>query len=835
MDTLKRLAFGLIGCTAPLATVLSAETAVLEEVLVTAGKREQTLQDIPVAVTVTSAETLAAAQIRDVNDLQTLVPSLRVVQLQTSTQTNFLIRGFGNGANNPGIEPSVGVFIDGVYRSRSAAQIGDFFDIARVEVLRGPQTTLFGQNASAGVISVVTRLPEFEFGGAIEGTLGNFGTQRLRGRITGPLSERVAFSLAGNWSQRDGYFANLVSGRDINDRDRRDLRGQLLFNATEDLTFRVIADTSRIDELCCGAVSVQSGPTAALIRGVGGQIYTGDPFDRRAYLNGDPSNLIENQGISLHADWKRGNFDLTSITALRAQEATFDYDSDFTSANLVPTNLNEQDVDTFTQELRVAYDGGGRVRGLAGLFYFDERVRYDNTIRYGAGFRPYATGLVAASTGSTTVLPDLEASLGLPAGSFFGAGQGIVINSGQDNDSWTLFGNLDFDVTDRLTLSGGLARIESNKDVFLRQTNNDVFSALNLVQVGFAGAFRTLTGGLAPTPANFAAVPTAAAAADRISVTPCSATAPPPACNTALALYGLQFLAPVAVFNDGRSDDGQTTYTIKADFKASDAIRVYASVGTGFKATSWNLSRDSKPVGGPDRSPLGGFVNPYYARYGTRSAAPEDSRVIELGLKGQWSRAALYVAVFDQEIRGFQSNIFTGTGFNLNNAGKQSTQGLEIETQFRPDDHWEVSFAGTFLDPVYDSFPGAEGPNGPTDLTGTAPAGVHRRSLSTAVTYRWNIGAMEAFARADYLHESRVQVVENVAASIASREVNTINASLGGRMGAWDLLLWARNLNDDEYLLSAFPSVAQAGSISGYPNMPRSWGLTVSRSFGPGR
>lgn len=156
------------------AVTFAQNEGVLEEIIVTATKREQTLQDVPVAVTVTSVETINKASIQDVTDLASIVPSLRVTTLQTSTQTNFLIRGFGNGANNPGIEPSVGVFIDGVYRSRSAGAISDLVDIERVEVLRGPQSTLFGQNASAGVISVVTKKPEFQFGTMIEGTLGNY-------------------------------------------------------------------------------------------------------------------------------------------------------------------------------------------------------------------------------------------------------------------------------------------------------------------------------------------------------------------------------------------------------------------------------------------------------------------------------------------------------------------------------------------------------------------------------------------------------------------------------------------------------------------------------------
>jgi len=157
------------------------ETRMLQAVTVTATKREQTLQDVPIAVSVVGEDVIEKAEIVDLGDLQLIVPSLRVGQLQSSANTSFIIRGFGNGANNAGIEPSVGVFIDGVYRSRSASQISDLANIQRVEVLRGPQSTLFGKNASAGVISVVTKKPSFDAEGAIEGTISNFNGYRVGG------------------------------------------------------------------------------------------------------------------------------------------------------------------------------------------------------------------------------------------------------------------------------------------------------------------------------------------------------------------------------------------------------------------------------------------------------------------------------------------------------------------------------------------------------------------------------------------------------------------------------------------------------------------------------
>ncbi len=800
----------------------------LDEIVVTATKREQTLQDVPVAVTVTPLITIQRASIQDVMDLATIVPSLRVSQLQTSTQTNFLIRGFGNGANNPGIESSVGVFIDGVYRSRSASQIGDLVDVQRVEVLRGPQSTLFGQNASAGVISVVTQKPSFDWGGSVEGTVGNYAEKMFKGKVTGPLSDKVAFSLAGGLNQRDGYFSELNNNLRINDRDRWDLRGQLLWNATDNLSVRAIADVSNIDEVCCGVVNLVNGPTGALVNAVGGRLYTGSPFDRAAYFNTVPVNSVDNNGVSAHINWKlNDSVELTSITSSRQQKAAFNYDTDFTSANLVPTNQNDQKIDTITQELRLAFDSKGKVRGLLGAYYFTEDVKYDSNIRYGAAFRPYASGLI----GSAAALPGLEAALGLPNGTFFAPGTGGAVFTQQSNDAYTLFGQLDFEVVEGLTLTGGLAYTDTKKDVSLTQSNNDVFSSLNFVQIGFAQIFGALTGGRAPTPANFAAFPAQAQAADLASVRPCTPTSGP-VCNQLLGIYPLQFLPQVVPFTS-KSSDSKLTYTARVAYKFSDTLNGYAGVSTGFKASSWNLSRDSRPLppATPDRTTLGLAANPYYGRYGTRLAAPEESTVYEIGLKGRWPQFAMNIAVFKQEIKDFQSNIFIGTGFVLGNAGKESAKGVEIETQYKFNDHWQLDVAGTFLDANYDSFPGAAGPNGPTDLSGTTPSGINDYSVSTALTYNWSIGSFDGFARADYLFTDNVQVVENVLASIASREVKTLNASVGLTRNGWQFMVWGRNLNDGDYLLSAFPSVAQSGSFSGYPNQPRTYGLTVRKEF----
>ena len=185
----------------------------IEEIIVTASKRETTLQATPIAVSVVTNKDLEQAHIQDIKDLQFLVPSLRVTQLQSSGNTNFVIRGFGNGANNAGIEPSVGVFIDGVYRSRTASALADLPNLERIEVLRGPQSTLFGKNASAGVISVITAKPSLnETTGSTTLTVGDYNQVIVKGDVNGPLSDTVGFSLSGSFSQRDGYYDNLAGG-----------------------------------------------------------------------------------------------------------------------------------------------------------------------------------------------------------------------------------------------------------------------------------------------------------------------------------------------------------------------------------------------------------------------------------------------------------------------------------------------------------------------------------------------------------------------------------------------------------------------------------------------
>lgn len=848
--TTSALIFGSIAVM-PLAAAQTAneegETSArtLDTVTVTATKREQTLQDVPVAVSVVDSTTIEQAEILDLGDLQALVPSLSVSQLQSSANTNFVIRGFGNGANNAGIEPSVGVFIDGVYRSRSAAQIADLPNLERVEVLRGPQSTLFGKNASAGVISIVTQAPQFEWGGSAEASVGNYGLMRAAADITGPISDTLAFSLAANANSREGYAEDLALGTDVNTRDRYGIRGQLLWQPSDTVSFRAIADFDRIDEECCVAANLVNGPTGAAIFALGGAIDPENPFSYEVFNNFDSTNEIENGGLSLQGDFETSWFDVVSITAYRATDLSTNQDSDFTSADLNSRNSNVTDIKTFTQEIRLTSNTeNAAFDWMVGGFYFDEEVEIANTFFYGEDFRPYADIL---SGGAVT---GIEGLLGFPSGTFFAADTGFADEQfGQDNTAWSIFGTVDWYMTDRLTATVGLNYTVDEKDAYGSIVSTDVFSAIDFVETGntvlFQTAFaQTLAGfGIDATdpaqvaafaqgnPAGFAQVQAGAQAfADANDTNP--------AVNPLLGLQPLQFLPPFVGYpnavEDGNSEDDKVTYTARLAFDLTDNINVYGSVATGFKATSWNLSRDSRPFAN-SVPPLegNGLATPNLVP-GTRYAGPEESTVYELGLKAQFDTVAVNLAIFDQTIEGFQSNVFTGTGFALANAGEQSAQGFEFDVTWSPVEPLTIVAAGTFLDPVYDSF--EESAYG--DISGQQPSSIADTNLSLAGTYAFTIGNWDAFVRGAYRYESDAAFFDSeaiddiVRATGVDAEINELNASFGVMtQDGFSVTLWGRNLTDDEYITTAFPSVAQEGSYSGYPNAPATYGVTVRKAF----
>ncbi|MFT4633090.1 MAG: iron complex outermembrane receptor protein [Candidatus Azotimanducaceae bacterium] len=803
----------------------------MEEVVVTATKRSQTLQSTPIAVSVTGQETFKKARLLDIADLQSVVPSLRVNTLQTSSNTNFIIRGFGNGANNAGIEPSVGVFIDGVYRSRSAAAIGDLPRLQRVEVLRGPQSTLFGKNASAGVISVVTEAPSYETEARIEVQAGNYDQRLVKGYFSGGLTDTLSASISGGINMRDGFVESTNGLEDMNDRDRWNVRGQALWEATDNMTFRLIADYSELDELCCAVTNLANGPTAGIISGVlGGEVLDdSDPFAYISPVNLLPINKVEDRGISLQADIDFDSFVLTSITAYRRNDSLNDSEADYTGAEILDSAFNEANIKTFTQEIRLTSTGTGKIDWMLGGFFFDEDIDQVQGLKYGNDTRPYIDALAGG------LLPTLETLTGQVPGSFFSADTITRESFTQANEAFSLFATVDFHVSEKMTITGGLNYTNDDKTVTGSTVNGDVYSSIDLFTVNngllpqafFAQGFTGVTG-LAPTPANIAA--TEAAAPGTTAAIQSGANA------NITGLQALQFQPQFLAFpnevQSGESSVDQVTWTARVTYEINNNINVYASAATGFKANSWNLSRDARPFFANRAALEAAGLTQVNQSYGTLFADPEEALVYEIGLKARFDRGAINLAVFDQSIDGFQSNIFSGTGFGLANAGEQSTTGFEVDANWTPIDSLTLTFAGTFLDPVYDSFVNGPGPGGTVvDLSGQQPAGISEISIVTSATYNhdFDSGAY-GYVRGDYLYESDVQTNEAIPG--IRRQVNTVNASMGLDFdNGLGIQVFARNLFNDEYITTAFPGVIQAGTVNGYVNPPRIWGASVTYDF----
>jgi outer membrane receptor protein involved in Fe transport len=827
------------------------------EIIVTATKREQTLQDVPVAVSVTSAQTIERAQIRDLKDLSTVVPSLRVNQLQSSANTNFIIRGFGNGANNAGIEPSVGVFVDGVYRSRSAAQIGDFPDVQRIEVLRGPQSTLFGKNASVGVISIVTKAPQFDFGGNVEASYGNYNAVVLKGVVTGPISKTLAVSLGGGYNRRDGIVDDLGTGHKTNDRNRWFVRGQALWEPTAELRVRIIGDYGKINENCCAAINLKPSGATTAIRLIGGNVNTvQDRFANKVYNNFDSTNDIENYGLSGQADYDLGPLTLTSITAYRRSNAVTNQDSDFTSADLLGRNFQDLRIKTFTQELRVATNLDGPLNFLLGGFYFNEDIDQHNQASEGRDFRKYANILLGGTPGTDNAVLNLEGTLGALSGQnyfgkFFTNGSGLTEAYRLKNEAFSIFGQADFKVGDRLTITGGINYTKDKKRYSANVTTSDVFSQVDVTalrnvatNVGIAqtvGQFLGLPTGTLANAAQIGAFAGAQPAAfAQIQAGAAAATAPLLATRALQILP--QFLNLPNVVEPGRTSDDKFTYVARAAFDANDHINLYASYATGFKASSINLSRDSRPLASDAAALTAAGLTRVNQTYGTRTAGPENSTVYEIGLKADWGVVQVNIAAFDEKIKGFQSNIFTGTGFVLSNAGAESVRGIEFEGTAKPAKGVTLTMAVTYLDPKYDDFKqSAVG-----DISGSRPAGI------PAISATWGAQVDHAFpnedhliARTDFHYESQSSIQEGLpgflaggtAAAVAAarpftREVSELSASLTYAMhNGIEMTVWGRNITNNRYLLNIFDSVAQTGSISGYVNQPRTYGVSARYRF----
>ena len=401
---------------APPGTPNTSSAYTVDAVVVTAQKRKENLQDVPIVVTVVNKQLLQDSGVRDIKDLSKLTSGLTVTSTASEAITTARIRGVGTVGDNPGLEPSVGVVIDGVYRPRNGVGFGDLGDVDQIEVLKGPQGSLFGKSTSAGVISITTAEPSFKFGSSAEFTASNYNGYGGSAEVTGALpifgGDKVAASLYFADRQRDGFY-NVETGQgprtqttDQN-QDFYTVRGQLLFKPDSNLTARLIADYTHRDERCCVAVQKANGDpldgkpgglTAQnLVAGLGGtgggEAVNADPYARRAYANQPDAQDIVDEGISLQVDYRLPSIDasLTSITAFRNWKLYGGNDLDFSNADLLQNpegDANSSQFQDFSQEIRFA-GTYGKLDYLVGGFYANEYLRDNFELLFGNQFNTY--------------------------------------------------------------------------------------------------------------------------------------------------------------------------------------------------------------------------------------------------------------------------------------------------------------------------------------------------------------------------------------------------------------------------------------------------------------
>ena len=438
------------------AVIEDADAASVGEVLVTARRTSERAQDVPIALSVLSGATLSQAGAYTLTDLQTQTPSLTAYQ-SNARNSSIGIRGIGVSSASDGLDSSVGVYVDDVYLGRPGMALEDLIDVDRVEVLRGPQGTLFGRNSSAGVLNVATAGPSFDYGATVEGSIGNYGYNQERLSVTGPLAtDRAAFRVTLFNTHRDGYTPNPTTGIAGNSVGRTGGRLQLLLKPSDKVSIRLIGEYSNENDTCCVSVIKQAlAPSAAATTA-----RTLTAFSLLGYvptvtltqsLNNAPQNMLTDQhSFSGEVNWDLGWADLTSITAYRYWHFDPVQDSDNTPLDVIQVNVAITKDQQYSQEFRLA-SKPGRLTWQAGVYLFDQTLD-DHYIlnQFGRDASAFYTSYLR--TASPTA-----AAVNVAPGSQY------IEDTHATTKSAAVFGQVNYKLTEQLTLTAGVRYTHDEK------------------------------------------------------------------------------------------------------------------------------------------------------------------------------------------------------------------------------------------------------------------------------------------------------------------------------------------------------------------------------------
>jgi iron complex outermembrane receptor protein len=794
---------------APAATELETATPTPGDVVVTARRRAESVQRVPIAISVIGGADIDKTGAFNVNRLQQQQPSL---QFYSSNPRNSAIniRGLGApfGLTNDGIEQGVGFYVDGVYIGRIGASTFDFVDVDRVEVLRGPQGTLYGKNTTAGALNITTRPPSFTPEGRGEVSVGNYGFVQAKASVSGPLSDTLALRLSSSATTRKGTIYDVTSDEHLHRQRNLGLRGQLLWNASPSLNFTLSGDFNVQSPDCCVQYYARVGATqrpvarqyAALAAALNYTSPSTNPFDRVTDLDASIKSRQEVGGASLVANWDLGAVTLTSVSAWRYWDWQPQNDRDFTGLPITTVSQNPSQQKQVSQEFRLASNGTNRLDYTLGAFLFHQTIDTQGSQVQGSAASRFL--LSGADAANPNVLDGLTSTNTI---SF-------------DNTSFAVFGKLNWALTDRLHLQPGLRVNYDRKSGFYES----VVSIANS-QYAFTATADNVAALLAARPAGAA----------RTTFQ-----------NQINTLAPQRYSPKFSAWN--------TSGDITASYDFAPDIHGYATYARSFKSGGINLS------GLPLNATSTGVD------LTTQTVKPEKVNNYEIGLKTQFlnRRLTLNLAGFWTDVADYQATVNNNAinvirGY-LANAGKVRSRGGEFDANFRPSQRVTLYVSGAYTDARYIDFTNAPcppelsggtatAPGGVTDPAGTpggrSPAfcdisgqrlpGISKWSFSYGGEYNLPVGGNGAQVYVGYDGNYRSRFSSNPSPSAYTwiEGYSLSNVRAGYRNDGFNVFGWVRNAFDQDYFELLSTQSGSTGLIVGQPADPRTYGMTVSKRF----
>jgi iron complex outermembrane recepter protein len=759
----------------------------LSEVVITSRRRIETAQNVPIAISVVGGTQIENAGAFNVNRLKELIPS---VQLYSSNprNTGINIRGLGSpfGLTNDGLDPGVGFYVDGVYFARPAAATLDFIDIEQIEVLRGPQGTLFGKNTTSGAFNITTRKPSFRPDANFEVSYGNYGYIQAKSSITGALSKKIAGRISFSGTQRDGLIENVRTGKSTNDINNLGFRGQLLYKPAENTSITLAADVSsqRPDgyaQVVAGVVQTKRPAYRqfnAIIADLNYTLPSLNAFDRKIDHDVPWNSGNELGGVSLNLEQKIGPGTLTSTTAWRYWNWDPSNDRDFTGLQALAKSQNPANHRNWSQEVRYAGQISSRLSGVIGVFYIDQEVKINGTEESGSAQWRFSQ----SSTSDLWKTPGLF------------EGYGIYTKASIKSQSAAVFTNIDWEVAEGLHILPGLRYNYDRKDVVYN---------------------RVAAGGLDTATYN-------------------GTTAQ----KTTLQGFKNGVYTSQSYF--ANADENNLTYQLTVAYRFNQQINAFATYSTSFKPVGVNVA-GLPTVNGQPATDLA-VIKPEDVKHyevGIKTN-PTDNFIVNLIFHNS------NIKNYQTNVQSAELGVNRGY---IANAEEVNVKGLELDANIKANNHFSFSGALAYTDAKYVKFTNAPLPLEETglteagvqkafkDISGGKLPGISKWAGSLGGEYTTPtefLGkqakfflALESFYRSSFSSSPSPSAFLNIDG------YTIVNGRVGFRAAntGFSAFVWGRNIFNKNYYEQLLPAGGNTGHYAGVLGDQATFGITLRYSL----